>query len=42
VPKNYQRYLENRLRKRFPFPGTPLRWIFKKRRARTKPGGKKR
>ena len=42
VPKNYQRYLENRLRKRFPFPGTTLRWIFKKRRARTKPGGKKR
>jgi GTP-binding protein len=42
VPKNYQRYLENRLRKRFPFPGTPLRWIFKKRRARTKPGGRKR
>jgi GTP-binding protein len=42
VPKNYQRYLENRLRKQFPFPGTPLRWIFKKRRARTKPGGKKR
>jgi GTP-binding protein len=42
VPKNYQRYLENRLRKRFPYPGTPLRWIFKKRRARTKPGGRKR
>jgi GTP-binding protein len=42
VPKNYQRYLENRLRKRFPYPGAPLRWIFKKRRARTKPGGKKR
>jgi len=42
VPRNYQRYLENRLRKRFPFPGTPLRWIFKKRRARTKPGRKRR
>jgi GTP-binding protein len=42
VPQNYQRYLENRLRKRFPFPGTPLRWIFKSRRTSTKPGGKKR
>lgn len=42
MPKNYQRYLENRLRKRFPYPGTPLRWFFKKRRARTRPGGQQR
>jgi GTP-binding protein len=42
MPKNYQRYLENRLRKQFPFPGAPLRWLFKKRRAQTKPRGKRR
>jgi GTP-binding protein len=29
VPRSYRRFLENRLRKRFPFPGAPLRWVFK-------------
>jgi GTP-binding protein len=43
VPRNYQRYLEGRLRKRFPFPGTPLRWKFKKRQGdRHKPAKKTR
>lgn len=27
----YQRYLENRLREQFPFPGTPIRLIFRAR-----------
>ncbi|MEJ2747724.1 MAG: ribosome biogenesis GTPase Der [Anaerolineae bacterium] len=28
---SYQRYLENRLREEFPFPGTPIRLIFRAR-----------
>ncbi|MEM7333991.1 MAG: ribosome biogenesis GTPase Der, partial [Chloroflexota bacterium] len=27
----YQRYLENRLRETFPYPGTPIRLIFRAR-----------
>ena len=27
----YQRYLENRLREEFPFPGTPIRLVFRRR-----------
>lgn len=28
---SYQRYLENRIREQFPFPGTPIKLIFRKR-----------
>jgi GTPase len=28
---SYQRYLENRIREEFPFPGTPLRLVFRPR-----------
>jgi GTP-binding protein len=28
---SYQRYLENRLREEFPFPGSPIRLIFRAR-----------
>lgn len=28
---SYQRYLENQIRKRYPFPGTPLRLVFRPR-----------
>jgi GTP-binding protein len=28
---SYQRYLENRLREEFPFPGTPVRLVFRRR-----------
>ncbi|OGF99825.1 MAG: ribosome biogenesis GTPase Der [Candidatus Glassbacteria bacterium GWA2_58_10] len=37
IPEHYRRYLTNRIRDSFPFPGTPLRVSFTKRRA----GGKK-
>jgi GTP-binding protein len=28
---SYQRYLENRIREYYPFPGTPIKLIFRKR-----------
>ena len=31
---SYERYLENRLRDAIPFPGTPLRLIFRRREGR--------
>ncbi|RME26990.1 MAG: ribosome biogenesis GTPase Der [Deltaproteobacteria bacterium] len=31
LPENYKRYLENRLREVFEFPGVPLRWNWKGR-----------
>jgi GTP-binding protein len=33
---SYQRYLENQLRERYGFPGTPLRLVFRSRRGRDK------
>jgi len=34
LPEHYRRYLENSLRRLFPFPGVPLRWIFRPRQNR--------
>ena len=31
IAGNYEKYLENQLRKRFSFEGTPVRWLFRKR-----------
>ncbi len=32
VPEPYKRYIENRLRREYPFTGTPLKFIFKSKR----------
>ena len=37
----YERYLENRLRERYPFEGTPLRLIFRKRSEKKRSRGRK-
>jgi len=36
VPEHYRRYLVNRLRERFPFPGTPVRLRFARRKEKKK------
>lgn len=42
ITVSYRRYLERRLRQRFPFPGAPLRWIFRPRGAERQGDGRKR
>jgi GTP-binding protein len=37
---SYQRYLENRLRERYPFEGTPIRMIFRERKGRKNQRGR--
>lgn len=34
LPLQYRRYLENNLRRRFPFTGVPLRWVYRPRQNR--------
>jgi GTP-binding protein len=41
IPESYRRYLENQLRARFRFEGTPIHWIFREHEKRT-PTGKRR
>ena len=36
IPEHYRRYLVNRLRERFPFPGTPVRLRFARRKEKKK------
>jgi GTP-binding protein len=34
IPESYRRYIENQLRRRFPFEGTPIHWIFREHEKR--------
>ena len=38
IPESYRRYLENQLRARFPFEGSPIHWIFREHEKRTSTG----
>jgi GTPase len=38
IPESYRRYLENQLRARFSFEGTPIHWIFREHEKRASSG----
>ncbi len=42
LPNHYRKYLENRLRKIFPFRGVPLRWFFRSRATKEGRKGKRK